>query len=86
MLSAFLSEGYAVARPNGYVDGTTDLELAKPGEEESQRVRLLVFGNVIGLVGVTSRNQLVSPEDASALAESIAAPMLARMWAQSAGF
>ncbi len=85
-LSAFLSDGYAVSRPNGYADGTTDLELARSGEVESQCVRLLVFGNVVGLVRVTSRNELVSPEEASTLAESIAAPMLARIWAQSAGF
>ena len=85
-LSAFLSEGYAVSRPNGYADGTIDLELAQLGDQESQRVRLLVFGNVVGLVRVTSRNDVVSPEAASALAESIAAPLLTRMWAQSAGF
>ena len=85
-LSAFLSEGYTVSRPNGYTDGTIDLELAKPGEELSQQVRLLVSGNVIGLVSVTSRNELVSPEEASVLAESIVAPVRARMRAPGVGW
>jgi hypothetical protein len=61
------------------------VELANLGEVLSQRTRILVYGNVITLISATSRNDQVTPEASSALAESIAAPVLAKMWARPVG-
>jgi hypothetical protein len=81
-LSGLLDQGFTISRPTPYQDGTIDVELTNPGEVLSQRTRLLVYGNVTALVRVTSRNAEVTPEAASALVESIAAPVLAKMRAR----
>jgi hypothetical protein len=84
-LSGLLDQGFTISRPNPYQDGTIDVELANPGEALSQRTRILVCGNVITLVRATSRNAEVTPEASSALVESIAAPVLAKMRARPVG-
>lgn len=76
-VSAYLGQGYVVSRTNA----PGDLDLFQPGPELNHHVRFAVARTVLSKVTVVYNNTVTSEADATALSDSFAAPMVARMQA-----
>lgn len=83
-LSAYLTRGFIVSRSNTRTVGN-DVELVQAGPELTRQLRVMLAGSVTSSVTLLYNNAQATNAEVSALAESIAAPLMLKMLAHPDG-